>query len=271
MSVTVKNVSTGYISLPRPFVTTLAAGGSVTKTGLSINGIAAKQRQQLQDMANAGKITMTETDEVLARGTPADANTADIHQILSAGQGTAANGAVEANAACERPCQLKEVTVYFDTVPNAGASESITVDLTRNGTSILSTALVADDSTPAPSVSAVLAPGATDQTDGVTSTADPDRFSAATYTFTAADVGNLLFINSGGSNDGVYIITNYVDADNVDCTDLEGAAPGWTTESGIEFDVVLSVQPGDILNLTGTMANNTDVNYWVAQAVLVPR
>lgn len=271
MSVTVKNVSTGKVSIPYPFVETLAAGASVTRVGLSINGIPPKQRTKLQSMANAGKITMTETDEVLARGTPADANTADIHQLLSAGQGTAANGAVEANVACERPCYLKEVTVYFDTLPNAGASEAITVDLTRNGTSILSAALVADDSTPIPSVSATLAPGATDQADGVTSTADPDRFSAATYTFTAADVGNLLFVNSGGLNDGVYIITNYVDGDNVDCTDLEGAAPGWTTETGIEFDVVLSVQVGDILNLTGTMANNTDVNFWVAQAVLVPR
>lgn len=269
MSVTVKNVSTGYISLPRPFVTTLAAGGSVTKTGLSIDGIPAKQRQQLQDMANAGKISMTEADEVLARGTPADANTADIHQVLSVGQGTAANGSVESVAYVERPCYLQEVTCYFDSVP--AATETITIDLQRNGESILTAALVVDDSSTLPSESATLLADDEDNTDGAVLTADPDEFNSAGATFTDAHIGNLLYLNSGGTNDGVYIISARTDANNVDCTDLEGTAAAFTDESGIEWDMLLSLQKGDILSLTATVANTTNLNYWACNAIMVPR
>lgn len=269
MSVTVKNESTGKVSLPRPFVTTLAAGATKTVTGIGLDGIDPGPRAKLQSLANAGKISITETDETLARGTPNDANVADIRQIVSVGQGTAANGSVETVALVDRPCYLEGVTCFFDSVP--AATETITTDLVRNGTSVLTAAFVVDDTSTLPSEAATKLPGAVDQTDGVTSTADTDRFSAATYTFTAADVGNILLINSGGTNDGAYIITNFVDANNVDCTDLEGADPGWTTETGIEFDVLLAFQPGDILSLTSTVANTTNLNYWGINAVLVPR
>lgn len=269
MSVTIKNVSTGYISVPRPFMTTLAAGASVTRPGVSINGIAARPRQKLQDLANAGKITISEFDELLARGTPADANTADIHQILSVGQGTAADGSVEAVTYVERPCYLQEVTCFFDAVP--AVTETITIDLKRNGQSILSAALVVDNTSTIPSESATLLADDENNTDGAVLTADPDEFSSAGATFTDAHIGNLLFLNSGGSNDGVYIISARTDANNVDCTYLNGTAASFTDESGIEWDMYLSLQKGDVLSLTATVANTTNLNYWACNAIMVPR
>lgn len=270
MSVTVKNVSTGKVSVPYPFVETLAAGASVTKAGLSVDGIPEKQRAKLQSMANAGVITMTETDDVLARGTPADANTADIHQVLSVGQGTAAAGSLEAVAYVERPSYLQEVTCYFDAVPDP--AESITIDLQRNGQSILTAALVVDDSSTLPSESATLLANDEDNTDGAVLAADPDEFNSAGATFTDAHIGNLLYLNSGGSNDGVYIISARTDANNVDCTDLEGTAAAFTDESGIEWDMYLSLQKGDILSLTATVAGTvTNLNFWACNAILVPR
>ena len=269
MSVTIKNVSTSKVAVPNPFVTTLSAGASVTKTGLSIDGIPPKQRQKLQDMANAGTITITEADEVLARGTPSDANTADIHQVLSVGQGTAADGSVEHVMFVERPCYLQEVTCYFDSVP--AVTETVTIDLKRNGESVLTAALVVDDSSTLPSESATLLADDEDNTDGAVLASDPDEFNSAGATFTDAHIGNLLYLNSGGSNDGVYIISARTDANNVDCTDLEGAAAAFTGESGIEWDMYLSLQKGDILSLTATVANTTNLNYWACNAILVPR
>lgn len=269
MAITVKNMSTGYVALPRPFVKTLAAGASATEYGVMLDSVEKKSLDKLKDMENSGLITITEVDETLERGSVADASMADVEQLLEVGQATAADGTVTSVLQVRRPSVLKRLRCYFDTVPAGG--ESITLTLNRNGQSILSASLVVDSTSTLPYEDATLLADDLDNTDGAVLSADPDEFSSAGATFTDAHIGNLLLLNSGGSNDGVYIISARTDANNVDCTDLEGTAAAFTDESGIEWDMILALQEGDILALSGTVASTTNLNYWVAQAVVQPR
>jgi hypothetical protein len=100
---------------------------------------------------------------------------------------------------------------------------------------------------------------------------DPNEFSSAGAAFTAAHIGNILMLNSKGPNDGAYIINARTDANNVDCTNLSGVAASFTNESGIEWDMILALQTGDVLSLTGTVANTSLLGYWTAQAIIQPR
>lgn len=269
MAVTVKNESAAKVSLPRPFSKTLAAGASATVTGLSLDGIAANNLTKLKNLENAGKVTITETDETLQRGTVADASVGDLLQVLEVGQETAADGSVDAVTAVMRPSTLKSIVCYFDAVP--AVTETITITLERNGESILNAAFVVDDTSTLPSEAGVGLADDVDNTDGAVLAADPDEFSSAGATFTDAHIGNLVLVNSGGSNDGAYIVSARTDANNVDLTDLEGAAAVFTDESGIEWDMLLSLQAGDVLALAATVANTTNLGRWVCQAVVQPR
>lgn len=270
MSVTVKNMTAAdKIALPRPFLKTLAAGASATVTGLNLDGIDKRNLDKLKDLANAGKITITETDETLQRGTVADASVADIHQLLQVGQTTAADGDVSAIAVVERPSKLVGLECFFDAVP--AATETITLTLTRNGESVLSADLVVDDSSTLPSEAASLLADQLDKADGATTSADTDKFTSAGVTFTAAHVGNIIMLTNGNANDGAYIVAAYTDGDNVNLTDLEGADPGFITASAQNWDMILALQPGDVLILSGTVANKTNLGYWCARAIIQPR
>jgi hypothetical protein len=269
MAITVKNMSTGYVSLPRPFVKTLSAGASATEYGVMLDSVEKKNLDKLKDMENAGLITVTEIDETLERGSLADASVADVEQLLEIGQAVAANGAVSNVLVVRRPSVLKRLRCYFDLAPTG--AETITFTLTRNGNDILNAAFVVDASSTLPSEDAVLLADDLDNTDGAVLAADPDELSSAGAAFVDGHIGNLVLLNSGGTNDGAYLISARTDANNVDLTDLEGTAAAFTDESGIEWDMVLAVQEGDILALGGTMANNTSVTQWVAQLVVQPR
>jgi len=269
MAITVKNMSTGILSLPRPFVKNLAAGASATEYGLMLDSIEKGPLAKLQTLENAGLAMITEVDEVLQRGSVADASVSDVEQYIEVGQSTAADGSVSAIMAVRRPSVLKQLRCYFDAVPDT--TETITIDLLRNGTSILSTPLVVGTASTLPSEDAVPIADFLDKTDGAVLTADPNEFNSAGVTFTAAHVGNILMLNSKGVNDGAYILSSYTDANNMDCTDLEGVAATFVTESGIEWDMVLALQAGDVLSLTATVANKSLLGYWTAQAIIQPR
>lgn len=269
MAVTVTNLSVGKVSLPFPFSATLTAGASKSVADLKISQLPERTRNRLTDMQNSGLVTVAETDDTMQRGSPQDASVADVHQLLSVGQGTAANGSVESVAYVERPSYLKSLTCYFDAVP--AVTETITITLTRNGQSILNAAFVVDNTSTLPSESATPLANDIDNTDGAVLAADSDEFSSAGATFTDAHIGNLIFINGGHTNDGAYIIDGRTDGNNVDVINLDGTDPAFTDESSLKWDMYLSLQIGDILSLGATVANATNLNYWSAMAVLVPR
>lgn len=270
MAVTVKNESTGKVSLPRPFSKTLAAGASASVADLKLAELPASSRQRIEDLENAGLVTVSETDDALYRGSAQDASVADIHQIVTAGQPTAADAAVEVVAVAERRSYVKSLICYFDATPDT--TETITMTLTRNGQSILQSAFAVGTADAFPTKAGVLLADDVDNTDGAVVTTDPNELNALSATFTAAHIGNLILINGGAVADGAYIISARTDADNVDLVDLEGNAAAWTVdETGLKWDMLLNIEPGDLLVLTGTMANNSLVGTWATQLVLVPR
>jgi hypothetical protein len=269
MAVTVTNVSTGKVSLPFPFSTTLAAGATKSVPDLKVAEMPQRSRDRLTDMQNAGLVTVAETDDTLQRGSPQDASVADVHQVMSVGQSAPATGTVEQLALIERPSYLKEIVCYFDAVPT---TDVITITLERNGNSVLNAAFVVNSSSTLPSQAGVPLAGDSDNTDGAVLSADPDEFSSAGASFTDAHIGNLVLINGGHNNDGAYLINARTDGNNVDVTDLEGVDAAFTNESSLKWDMVLNFQPGDMMTLKGVVSGTVSaVGLWVCQAVFVPR
>jgi len=271
MAVTVTNVSTGKVSLPFPFSTTLAAGGTKAVADLKISEMPQRTKGRLTDMQNAGLITIAETDDTLQRGSPQDASVADVRQLLSVGQKTPATGTYEMAAVIERPCYLDSIVTYFAAVPT---SDVITVTLERNGETVLNAAYVIDSTTGAglTELAGVGLAGDVDNTDGSVLLSDPNEFTSAGAAFTDAHVGNLLLINGGHTADGAYLIASRTDGNNVDLTDLEGAAASFTDESTLSWDMILNFQPGDLVILTAVVSGTVAaVTRWGTQAVFVPR
>jgi hypothetical protein len=269
MAVTVTNASTGKVSLPFPFSTTLAAGASKSVADLKISDMSQRTKDRLTAMQNSGLVTVAETDDTLQRGSPQDASVADVRQIMSVGQSTPATGTVEHTALVERPSYLKEIVCYFDAVPT---TDVITLTLERNGNSVLDAAFVVNSGSTLPSQAGVALANDLDNTDGAVLLADPNELSSAGATFTDAHIGNLVLINGGHTADGAYLIGARTDANNVDLTDLSGAAASFTDESSLSWDMYLNFEPGDMMVLKGVVSGTVSaVGLWVCQAVLTPR
>ena len=260
----------GKLSLPRPFkdLATKKATSAVSK--LTMGDLNADDRATLLALQNQGKITITETHSINDRGPMSQVAVSDLHQLIHVGQETAAGvSTVQSIAVVQRDSHLKGITTYYSAAPGAG--ESITVTLTRNGESILNEAYVINDSSTGTSQAGVPLAGDSSNTDGETFTADTDKFKGASATFTDAHIGNLVLLNNGNANDGLYRIDTRIDGDNVTVTDLDGTDPGFISATTQKWDMYLNLKPGDMLNLKAVTAGAGLSIRWCTQVVLQPR
>ena len=144
--------------------------------------------------------------------------------------------------------------------------------MTRNGSSILESAFVADSATVGLSVDGVLLANDLDNTDGETLVADPDELNALSATFTDAHIGNMILLNGGNANDGWYRIGSRTDADNVNLVTVAGAAASLVTASAQRWDMYLALAEDDIVVVKAVVVDGGAIpGYWTCKLKVRPR
>ena len=269
MTITVKNETKTKISLPNPFGD-VAAGSTDSTTLLSVGDLNKEDRDTLRTLQNQGKVTIVESFNAVDRASFDNAKVGDLRQLAYIGQDSASAATVGQVIAVERDSILKDLTCFYSAAPGSG--ETVTITLTRNGQSLLASAFAVTNASTGTSQTGAILADDLDNDDGTTSSADPDRLTAATNAaFTAADVGSMVLLNNGNANDGWYRIKTYVDTKNVDLETVAGVAASFATATGQRFDKYLSLKAGDILYLKAVVVGAGISIRWCTKLNLQPR